>query len=204
MTGLKRVRKVRWLIYSVMVVMLFVAGAVGLPLVLIVPSQTLVTDVILHMAISPQSDADEYVASLYRQRQAEKIVCISQPASWDVYPADFARQHLIALGVPAENVTVLHLPLADCRAQHLPLLIEIMQTNGWQSALLVSAAEESRFSLRLARRYFARAGLSVAITCSPREAAELRQAWWRTHWKVQRIVGSAAAVLLDTIYAECW
>lgn len=176
----------------------------ALPLLLIGPAQTTLAEVIVHCAIASHSDADEFIARLYHQKLARKIVCVSTQLSWEVYPADFARQHLIALGVPAEDVLTLHLPPEECRAENLPRVTAYLKSQGWRSALLVLNPAESRFGGWQARRYFSRAEITLAVTYSPRDHAELVSGWWRTHWKAQEIIREALNAALDSIYSECW
>ncbi|MFN7948624.1 MAG: hypothetical protein U0Z53_24940 [Blastocatellia bacterium] len=176
----------------------------SLPGLLISEPRTTASDVIIHLAISPHSDADSYVASLYRQKVAGRILCVSSPISWEVYPADYARQHLIELGVPPEAVLTLHQPIAACEAQNLPRLVEFVSSNGWRTATLVVKPSDSRATARLVGRYFNRAGIATAVTYSPQDDESLKSGWWRTHWKAQQMIDAAANVALDALYPECW
>jgi hypothetical protein len=160
--------------------------------------------VILHLAIDPRSDSNLYVAELYRQGMASKIICVSSPVAWEAYPADYARRHLIALGVPEEDVSALHVPLTDCAAEVLPHLVEYVKAGGWRSALLVVAPAGSRLGRQVAERYFNRAGIRVSVTYSLRDRQELLDGWWRTYWKAQRIVSAAMGSALDLLYPQCW
>ena len=176
----------------------------SLPGLLISEPRTMASDVIIHLAISPHSDADFYVAALYRQKVAGRILCVSSQISWEVYPADYARQHLIELGVPPQYVLTLHQPIAACPAQTMPRLVELVSRNGWRTATLVVRPSDSRATARLAARYFKRAGIVTAVTYSPQDDELLKSGWWRTHWKAQQMVDSAANVALDALYPECW
>jgi uncharacterized SAM-binding protein YcdF (DUF218 family) len=181
-----------------------IAGFTALPLILIGPSRTAASEVILHLAIAPRSDADRYVAELYRQKLAGRIVCISTQISRGIYPADYTRQHLIDSGIPPEDVQTLRLPTAACTAENLPLITQYVKDQGWRSALLVVRPLGSRFSRRLMERYFSREGITVTLTYSPNDSAELTDGWWRSHWKAQQMVEAAASTILDSLYPECW
>jgi hypothetical protein len=182
---------------------LALAGFVALPWLIIVPVEPMQADVLLQWAIGPHPDSDVYVAQLYHQGSAKEIVCASSPVSWEVYPADYVRQHLITLNVPAEHISVLHLPITDCGAEALALLVEHVKAREWKSALLVVDPAGSRFSQWLAQRYFGREGIRVAITYAPHVEQELRHQWWRTHWKIQRITSAVVGTALDLLYPQC-
>jgi hypothetical protein len=161
-------------------------------------------DVILHDAISQRTHAEEWIVQLYQQGKAKTIVCVSGPVSWDVYAADYARQHLIELGVPAEHVLTLHVPQEECFAPNAQRLADYVKAQGWQGALLVVRPEESYQVGSRAQKYFRHAGLQLTLTYAQNDYDELVTDWWRTHWKAQMIIQAAVAVLLDTVYSECW
>ncbi|HZS09072.1 MAG TPA: hypothetical protein VFD58_29835 [Blastocatellia bacterium] len=176
----------------------------SLPRLLIAPSHIVPAEAILHYAIDPHSDADAWVAGLYRQGLVKKIVCVSRQASWELYPADFVRRHLIELGVPADDVLTLHLPMVDCMAQNLPRMVEFVKSQGWQNVVLLGRPADSRADGRLAKKYFAGAGVNAVVTYVPQEARELTDHWWAVHWKAQTMVDAAATTTLDLAYPECW
>jgi len=200
-------RKRIWLRRALISLCLLLAGCVvlffALPKLLIAPANVAKSDVILHSSISTQSTADEYVVDLYRQGVARKIVCVSSQISWELYPGDYAREHLISLGVPAEDVLSLRLPVAPCDAVNLPTVAEFVKAHGWRSALLITHPEDSRYAARVARRFFEREGVSTAVSYAPEDREELTRNWWRTHWKTQRMVAEAMSITLDLFYAEC-
>lgn len=198
----------RWWIRRAFVslALFFAAGVVlffALPGVLIAPAKTAQADVILHDAIDPHSSADDYVMSLYRQGIAAKIVCLSSQISWEEYPADYARQHLISLGARAEDVVSLHLPLAPCNALKIPTIVEFVKSQGWKRVLLIGRPEDSRYTAWLAGRFFEPEGIALTVSYAPEDKVELTRAWWRTHWKVQRLTGEAMNISLDVFYSEC-
>ncbi len=175
----------------------------ALPQLLIAPMKTAQADVILHAAMDLHSKSDDYVVDLYRRGVAGKIICVSSQISWEVYPADFARERLISLGVPAQDVVSLHLPLAPCDAMKLPLIVDFVKSRGWKSVLWIGRPESSRYAGWLGRRFFEKEGLDVTASYAPGDRDELTQSWWRTHWKVQRFVGTAMNISLDLLYSEC-
>jgi hypothetical protein len=175
----------------------------ALPALLIAPASEAKSDVILYGAMFKHSTADKYVIDLYRQGVARKIVCVSSQISQALYPSDYARESLISQGVPAEDVISLRLPLAPCDGARLPRIVEFVKANGWGSALYVTHPEDSRYTDNLARRFFKREGVALAVSYSPEDREELTRNWWRTHWKTQRMVGEAMIVILDRFYSEC-
>jgi hypothetical protein len=194
----------RRLLISILVVL---AGLLSfffaLPKLLIAPMNPAPADVILQCSIDTHSLSDEYIAELYRQGIAKKIVCVSSQISWDLYPGDYAREHLISLGAPAEDVISLRLPIAPCGAVNLPRIIEVIKSHGWKRALLITRPEDSRFTASLIHKYFEREGIAAAVSYAPQDREALTQDWWRDHWKVQRFVGEALNTTLDRFYSEC-
>ena len=49
-----------------------------------------------------------------------------------MYPSDFAREHLIEMGIRAEDVTSLRLPMVECGAQNRPLVVEHLRKSGME------------------------------------------------------------------------
>lgn len=193
----------RWLLLGSLGVVLLLAGFFSLPWWLVAPAETVPSDVILHLALNDQSAGDEYVAELYHRGQARQIVCLSTAAAWRVYPADYSRQHLIALGVPAENVLTFYMPFVDCRAEALAVMADFVKQHGWRSALMVVDPAVSRWQKRLAQPLFARRQLGFALTYAPRDRERLLDRWWRAHGKIQRLIGEALDVVVDLFYAKC-
>lgn len=191
-------------------VALLAGGAVALlvffslPWLMVGRAETAPVDVILHFSIDERFDTDSYVADLYRQGLAREIVCLSSQVAWQVYPADYARQHLIELGVPAEHVHTKYMPSTDCRAQALPPVIALMKEHGWQSAMMMIDPSMSRATRWHAVPAFQREQLKVLVTYSPHDYEILVDGWWREHWKTQRFTGEALDIVFDLFYSECW
>lgn len=183
----------------------FVLGGIvvfALPWLLITTPETPPSDVILHYAIASNTDADEYVAQLYRQGVGKKIVCIALSTPCETF-ADYTRQHLLALGVPAEDVLTLPLPGTACLAPNLPRVTELMQTHHWQQAVMVLHPQVSRTDGAIVRRYFQRAGLGLAITFAPGERASYTPLWWTKYPTAQAVIDAVVNGTLDRIYPEC-
>jgi hypothetical protein len=174
-----------------------------LPALLIAPAGEAKSDVILCGAISKHSTADKYVIDLYRRGVARKVVCQSSQVSPGLYPGDYMRESLISQGVPAEDVISLRLPIAPCGGVDLTKIVEFVKANGWKSALYVTHPEDSRYLGALARGFFEREGVTLAVGYSPEDRNELTRDWWRTHWKAQRMFGEAMIIALDRFYSEC-
>lgn len=176
----------------------------SLPWLLISPAdEPRSSDIILYTAIDARSKADDYVVELYRQGYGKKIVCASSQISWEVYPSDFTRANLIAKGIPEEAVVSVHGPITDCEAQAARYLGDYGRSQGWKRVLLVGNPGGSRFGRRLVRREFGARGIEAVMVYAPADERELRDGWWRTHWKVQRLVGAAMETTMDLVYAEC-
>lgn len=158
-------------------------------------------DVIIHWATTPRSQSDDWVVELYQKGKGKKIVCASIPISWDMYAADFSRQHLIALGVPAEDVLTLHLEQEACATPNIRRVASYVKSQGWQSALVVTGpiTEESRL-----KKYFQQEGITLSLTYAQKDRDELTTSWWKTHWKMQVMVEAVVSGLLDSAYTECW
>lgn len=157
-------------------------------------------DVIVHWATGPRARSDHWVAELYRHGKAKHIVCVSIPVSWDAYAADFARQHLIKMGVPAEHISTLHLEQEPCSTPNVKHVAAHVKAQGWQRALVVTGVVTAGSRLE---KYFQQEGIALSRTYSPLDHAELTTGWWKTHWKIQYLVGSATEILLDSLYVEC-
>jgi hypothetical protein len=175
----------------------------ALPALLIAPASVSKSDVILYGALSKHSAADKYVIDLYRRGVARKIVCVDSQVSWELYPSDYVRESLVSQGVHAEDAISLRLPLAPCGGAQAPRIVGFVKAHGWKSALYVTHPEDSRYTDNLARRYFEREGIALAVSYSPEDREELTRSWWRTHWKTQRMVGEAMIIALDRFYSEC-
>lgn len=158
-------------------------------------------DVIIHWNSTPRSESDDWVAELYRKGKAKQIVCVSTPISWDIYPADFARQHLIALGVPADKISTLHLEYEPCAAPNIKRVAEYVKSQRWQSAIGVTGPISSASRLQ---KYFQQQGIKLALTYYQKDRDELTNGWWKTHWKMQAMIEAVVVGLLDTVYSECW
>jgi hypothetical protein len=167
------------------------------------PARVAPADAILHLAIDSRSHGDEYVAKLYREGLAKTIVCATSQVSWEVYPADFARQHLVQLGIPAADISVMRLPILECGAEYRPLFASYLKEHGWRRVIFVVNPTLTRFGRWRAESYFHDAGIEATFTFVPEDRAEMLDAWWRTHWKAQYVVLALVNSSLDLLYARC-
>jgi hypothetical protein len=181
-------------------------GFFSLPWLAIAPADTpRPVDVILHFALDERLNGDAYVAELFRQGHAKHVLCLSTQVSWEVYPAEYARAHLLELGIPATQVSTMHLPSTlDCRAQVMPMVVNYVKQQGWRSAMMIVEPTVSRANRRTAVAAFARAGIDLLLCYSPLDYERLTTNWWREHWKTQRMFGEALNTGFDFFYAECW
>lgn len=198
----------KWLYRLVIVLMVGALSAASLffllPTLLIRPAETKRADVILHFAVRNGLETDKYVAELYQQGYAAQIVCLSEQLTWQVYPADFARDRLIALGVPAQNVTTLHLPRVDCAAELAPFLLQLLSQQKWKSVLLVGDPPASRSTNRVYARRFAKEQIDLSITYAPFDMEGYQGQWWRTHKPTQALVQQGVETIMDLLYPHCW
>ncbi|HEX4946349.1 MAG TPA: hypothetical protein VFZ34_06795 [Blastocatellia bacterium] len=199
--------KRQWLRWSLallgIALLLVVLGGWLLPKWLIASPPVSSADVILHFPNEGSPLADAYSVELYRQKIAPKIVCISKPAVCELYSADYARQRLIALGIPAEDVLTLHLPFAHCVAPHFPHIVAMAKANNWQRAIMVVRAPFTRSDGALAARHFGQAGLQVVVTSAPQDRERFAGRWWTDHKTAQLIIQAAITAPLDPLYPEC-
>lgn len=176
----------------------------SLPWLLIRPAETAPSDVILYFAYGDKPATNQYVAELYRQGLAKKIVCLSGQITWNTYPADFVREQLLQLGVPAADVTTLHLPRLECGADLAMILLNSLQQQGWKRVLVVANPITSRTTRRVLSPRFEQSQISLFITYSPAERAELSGQWWRKHTQTQMVVQQGIETMVDLLYPHCW
>ncbi len=197
-----RARLRRGLLILGAVLAVSIALLVCLPL-LFAPGQVAHADVILHLANDARMQGDAFVARLFREGFSQHVVCASSQASWDLYPADSSRAHLIELGLPTDAVSVLHLPITDCGGELVPFLIEGLRARGAKSVLIVSDPTVTRYSEWRLRQRMSTAGITVATTFAAEDRRDMLDGWWRSHWKAQRIVGTVMNSTIDLLYAPC-
>ncbi len=184
--------------------LLLLGGFLLLPRWLVAEPQLQEADLIFHLSIDSHSNADPFIASLYRPGRTRKIICVSGQISWQEYPADYVARHLIELGVPAQAVTAMHMPPdIECGAEGLCVLAKRAREEGARSALLIAQPEDSRHLAPLARRVFGREGLEVFVGYAPADRDELLRDWWRVHWKIQRLIDQSMQISLDQLYSNC-
>lgn len=184
-------------------VLLLLAGAWLLPRWSVGANETPTVDAIYLMSYDTRLLTTEYAAALYRQGVAKKIACVSNAVTCDIFPADVARRYLLAAGIPATDVLVMHTPDTDCRAQLFAPTFQYAQANGWRRILWVVDPAGSRMMRSIMQPKFKASGIEMFVTYPPAAEAELKDRWWREHWKVQRLVYDVLGTSLDWFYAEC-
>lgn len=204
----KKKRSKKWL-YQLGIVLGIIALLVllfffSLPGLLIQSSDTKPAEAILYFSVRNGYETDAYVADLYRQGYSKQIVCLSEQLTWQVYPADIARERLITLGLPATNISVLHLPHADCGADVLPTLLNFIHEQKWKSVLLVISPPTSRATQRAFAPQFVKEKIEMAITYAPSELASFQRQWWLAHKPTQMLVQQGIETVLDLLYPHCW
>lgn len=197
-------RRWKWAIVLLALITITATVFAFLPFFLVAPANTKRADVILHYATSSSpTEADNYVAQLYQQKLAPKILCISRNESCGVYPADDSRRRLLAMGIPEQDVLTLYVPRVECVAPNLPGIIRVIKESDWQTSLLVLPPMRSRSTGSLATKYFQQAGLQLSVTYAPQSAQEITTRWWRDHQTAQNTTEALISTLLDPLYAEC-
>ena len=187
----------------------FVLLAIGLliffalPPLLIAHSNTPKADVIVNFSVDARSKAYHYIAWLYREGVAKKVVTVSSQVSHETYPADFVRDRLVALGVRPEDSQSLHVPILACRAEAMAETAKYLKSRGARSALIICQPEDSRHLGWVASRVLGREGIEVEIAYAPDDFKGITADWYSTHWKVQRFVDEAVNIGLDQFYSEC-
>lgn len=166
-------------------------------------NETPAVEVIYVTAYDPRLRTVEYAAALYQQGVAKKIACLSNAMTCDIFPSDFARRHLLALGVPEADVSVGYMPDTDCRAQLFAPALQFTQQNGWRRILWIVDPVGSRMMRSVMQPKFKAAGIEMFVTYPPAAEQDFKHDWWREHWKVQRLAYDVLGTSLDLFYAEC-
>ncbi len=182
---------------------LFVLVFFSLPWLLIRPSETVPSDVIFYSGSGDSAETNQYVADLYYQGLAKKIVCSSGQIAWNTYPADFVREQLLQLGIPAEDVTTFHTPRVDCGADLVPIFLNLFKEQGWQRVLIVANPIASRATRRVLGNRFEQAQIQFAITYAPAEREKFLGQWWRKHKQTQMVVQQGIETFVDLFYPHC-
>ena len=178
--------------------------AVSIPNLMIPGSDPLrQVDGLLHLSVGTKSKADDYVVQIYNNGYTENIVCISSQISHDLFPSDYTLINLKNRGIPSDRIESLHLPIFECPVEVIDYLAQYCQKRHWRSVLVVTSPEGNRRGRRLMSDEFRKRGVDLYFTHSPEDERELRTDWWRTHWKIQRLIGSASDLLLDIYFGDC-
>ena len=175
-------------------------------LAIILPRPELIVsafDVTLHTANAAHSGAGKYVIRLYNSGYFTKVVCVSTQIAWNMYPADFARDELVRLGLPKRDVSTLYLPMSECDTDQIMFVADYIANHHWSRVLVIGDPEGSPLAKIKIRKAFEEKGVSVHFTCSPDDYTDLKHDWWRVHWKIQRIVAALIETGSDLVYETC-
>jgi hypothetical protein len=175
----------------------------SLPWLLIRPPETTPSDVIFYSGSGDSEETNQYVVALYNQGLAKKIVCSSGQIAWNTYPADFVREQLLQLGIPAEDVKTFHTPRVDCGADLVPMFLNLCKEQGWQRVLIVANPIASRATQRVLGNRFEQARIQLAITYAPSDREKLSGQWWRQHKQTQMVVQQGIETFVDLFYPHC-
>lgn len=184
------------------IVVLLIAFVMSIPF-LFAPDNAAPSDLLLHLSSDARLQGDAHAAQLYRQGIAKQIVCAGSQISWDVYPTDASRDHIVELGIPGEAVSVLHLPITDCGAELLPYLIKEVRAREAKSVLMLVDPTVTRIGVANFRKRFAAEGIEARVTFAAGDRDIMLQRWWTSHWKAQRVIGTLMNTALDLLYAPC-
>lgn len=188
----------------VIVVLLLISAVVSLPHLMIPGSDRLQpVDGLLHLSVGTKSRADEYVLKLFQDGYSEQVVCLSSQISHNLFPADFTRINLINQGIPADKISSLHLPIYECPVEVVDFLVQYCLERRWDAVIVVTSPEGNSRGRRLMRDEFRQRGITLYFTHAPQDELELRTDWWRTHWKIQRLIGAISDLLLDLYFGDC-
>jgi hypothetical protein len=190
---------------AVFLVILAFAGMLffSLPPLLIAGSSTPKADVILNFALDSRSKADRYIAWLYREKVAPRVVTVSAQVSHEAFPADVMRERLVSLGIPAADSQSLRVAIPACRAMLLAETAKHLKAQGVRSALIICQPEDSRYLNWIASRVLGREGITAAVGYAPEDFEAITEDWYSSHWKVQRFVDEAMNLALDPFYSDC-
>lgn len=111
------------------------------------------TDVVIALAGDPRCLRERQAVELYRHGLARKVVVSGIPLSWGRHTGDAARQYVLSLDIPEDNILVLRNSW-NTRREAIDLA-QLMHSHGWTSALIVTSPFHSRRALYTFRRFAA-------------------------------------------------
>jgi uncharacterized SAM-binding protein YcdF (DUF218 family) len=102
-------------------------------------------DVVMALGGSQRCQREQRAMELYQQGIARKIVVSGIPIVWGLHTGEVARQYLLGHGIPDEDIIVLQ-DSWNTRREAVNFK-QLMREQGWQSAVLVTAAYHSQRAL---------------------------------------------------------
>jgi uncharacterized SAM-binding protein YcdF (DUF218 family) len=132
-------------------------------------------DVIVALGGDARCLREKRAADLFRQGLGPRVIVSGVPSAWGINTGDAAKRYVVSLGVPEASVLVLR-ESWNTRIEALAVG-EIMKSNGWHSAIIVTSPFHSRRALHTFERYAA--GNNYYSLPLPEEKPEWqRERWW--------------------------
>lgn len=132
-------------------------------------------DVIIALGGDARCLREKRAAELFRQGLAPQVIVSGVPSAWGINTGDASKRYVVSLGVPDSSVIVLR-ESWNTRVEAFAVS-EIMKSNGWHSAIIVTSPFHSRRALLTFERYAA--GYTYYSSPLPEEKPEWqRQRWW--------------------------
>jgi uncharacterized SAM-binding protein YcdF (DUF218 family) len=132
-------------------------------------------DLIVALGGDPRCLREKRSAELFLQGMASKLIVSGVPSAWGINTGDAAKRYVVSLGVPESSVIALRESF-NTRIEAIAVS-EIMKSNGWHSAIIVTSPFHSRRAMHTFERYAA--GNSFYSMPLPEQKPEWqRERWW--------------------------
>ncbi|MEP7273549.1 MAG: YdcF family protein [Acidobacteriota bacterium] len=132
-------------------------------------------DVIVALGGDARCHREKKAAELYQQGVARRMIVSGVPSAWGVHTGDAAKRYLISLGIPADDIIVLH-DSWNTRREAIDVAA-LMKSNGWHSGVIVTSPFHSRRALYTFERY-APGFTFVAAPLAPGSPEWQPERWW--------------------------
>jgi len=132
-------------------------------------------DVIVALGGDARCLREKRAAELYLQGVAPRVIVSGVPSAWGINTGDAAKRYLVTLGVPETDILVLR-ESWNTRVEALKVS-EIMKTNSWSSAVIVTSPFHSRRALLTFDRY-SRGGTFYSSPLPEKSPEWQRERWW--------------------------
>lgn len=174
---LKPVLRLLAVLAVVALIVYFVAPTVltSLARQLIRVDPTTSADVIIALGGDARCHREKKAAELYRQGVARRMIVSGVPSAWGIHTGDAAKRYLISLGIPADDIIVLH-DSWNTRREAIDVA-ELMKSNGWHTGVIVTSPFHSRRAHYTFKRYAA--GFNFQSSPLPAASPEWQpERWW--------------------------